>query len=104
MISRAVNTKKDGSVSILAWVWEKQGGYDYRKQTSFENKLRQAMEVPRIDKAIRQRMIAKIEAEAAAEGVYLAGRGEKLSEPAMEAPGVPNWEIEELKSITDGHI
>merc|ERR1719188_2571832 len=49
-------------------------------------------------------MIEKIEAEALAEGVYLAGRGEKKEEPSLEAPGVPNWEIEELKSITDGHI
>merc|ERR1712216_1033945 len=63
------------------------------------------MDIPRIDDAVREKMLSKLEKEAAEEGGALPGRGgEELEEPSMELPGVPNWEIEELKSITDGHI
>jgi len=108
LISRAANMKESsagGSVSILGWLWEKEGGDAFRRQQAYEKKLETIMAIPRIDDATRERLISKVEKEAAEEGVVLPERGgEKLSEPDEELPGVPNWEIEELKSITDGHI
>merc|ERR1740123_1955427 len=49
-------------------------------------------------------MIQKVKDEAAAEGVVSGDKALALTEPDPDTPGVPNWEIEELKSITDGHI
>jgi len=115
MVQRARNIRKEGaemrektdagSISILGWLWEKEGGLEQRKQKSYKMKMQKIMDIPRIDDAVREKMLSKLEKEAAEEGVALPGRGgEELEEPSMELPGVPNWEIEELKSITDGHI
>merc|ERR1740138_1990379 len=96
LVSRAMNDKhKTGSVSVLGWLWEKEGGEKHRKQVQYGLKWTSIMEVPRIDDATREKMLAKVEKEAADEGVPLPGRGgSELPEPAKDLPGVPNWEIE----------
>merc|ERR1712151_89166 len=57
-----------------------------------------------ISDATKQKMVDKLTEQAAADGVQLGEDGETLAEPEDALPGLPNWEIEELKSITDGHI
>jgi len=108
LISRATNTLNGkvagGSVSLLTWLWEQEGGLNHRKQQAYEKKIEAIMAVPRIDDALREKMVQKIKAEAEAEGFSIGDEGKTLQEPDPETPGVPNWEIEELKSITDGHI
>lgn len=122
LISRAANSAESGSVSLLGWLWEQSGGLDRRKQRSYELKLQQIKKIPRIDEYVRMKMIDKVEKEAAAEGIVVnadapmtldddgiereveLAQGPVSEEPTESMPGVPNWEIEELKSITDGHI
>lgn len=102
LISRANNAKLGGSVSLLVWVWEKEGGLDRRKQEGYRKQL-ERIAAMRIPEATRQKAIDKVKAEAAALGIPLGDEDEALPEPPAEREGVPNWEIEELKSITDGH-
>lgn len=104
LISRATNTVNAGSVSLLTWLWEQKGGLNRRRQKAIESKIEQINKIPRIDDALREKMVKKIKAEAAAEGIATGDGTEALPEPDLDAPGVPNWEIEELKSITDGHV
>lgn len=104
LVSRATNTKGAGSVSVLGWLWEQQGGLDRRKQKAYELQLQKVYEIPRINEATREKLIAKIKEEAAAEGMQLGEGAPAVPEPLPATPGVPNWEIEELKSISDGHI
>jgi len=99
LISRATNTKGAGSVSILAWLWEREGGYDVRLQQAYEMRLQKIREIPRIDEILRERMIYKVEEEATAKGVIFDKEA-----PSDDLPGVLNAEIEELKSCTDGHV
>lgn len=107
-ISRAVNALEGGSVSILAWLWEQQESAKERSLKALQLKLERAKNIPRIPDAAKEKMIAKIEAEAIAAGVSL----EELAAKPVDAyestysggSGVPNWEVEELKSISDGHI
>jgi len=102
LISRANNAKTGGSVSLLAWVWEKNGGLDRRRQEGYRKQIERIMAM-RIPEETRQKAIDKVKAEAAAIGIPLGDDAEVLPEPPNETAGVPNWEIEELKSITDGH-
>lgn len=107
MISRATNSVDLGSVSIAAWCWEQAGGLDLRKLQAYQTRLGKVDSLPRISAESKQKMAAKIKEEAAAEGLpieqYLQD-GDSISVPSSEAPGMRNAEIEELKSITDGHI
>lgn len=49
--------------------------------------------------------MAKVKADASAEGISFETEADDSAlVPNPLIPGVPNWEIEELKSITDGHI
>jgi len=102
LISRANNAKSGGSVSLLVWVWEKEGGLDRRKQEGYKKQL-DRIAAMRLPEATRQKAIDKVKAEAAALGIPVGDEAEVLPEPPVEREGVPNWEIEELKSITDGH-
>lgn len=104
LISRAANSQGAGSVSLLAWAWEQAGGLDHRKQKALELKLEELLEIPRITEATRQKMIEKVKEKARAEGLCVDGDQAQAQEPEAGVAGVPNWEIEELKSITDGHI
>jgi len=101
LVSRATNSIVGGSVSLLGWLWEQDGGWKHRAQKSYLAQIEAVKKTPRIDEKILERMVDKLREQAAAEGVPLT---ETFNEPALEVPGVPNWEIEELKSITDGHI
>merc|ERR1740138_1421107 len=51
-------------------------------------------------------MVAKVKDDARKQGLSILEDGsiQEMPEPSMDTPGVPNWEIEELKSITDGHV
>jgi len=102
LISRANNAKTGGSVSLLVWVWEKKGGLDRRKQEGYRKQI-DRIAAMRLPEATRQKAIDKVKAEAAALGIPVGDEAEALPEPPVEREGVPNWEIEELKSITDGH-
>jgi len=102
LISRANNAKTGGSVSLLVWAWERQGGLDRRKQEGYRKQLERIAEM-RLPEVTRQKAIDKVKVDAAALGIALGDGAEVLPEPPVETEGVPNWEIEELKSITDGH-
>jgi len=105
LVNRAVNEVDKGSVTLLGWLWEQDGSYLYRKRQAYEMQLEQIDKIQRISDEIRQKLIDKVKADAAAEGIsFEAEADETALKPNPEIPGVPNWEIEELKSITDGHI
>jgi len=108
LISRAVNSnaKAGGSVSLLAWLWEQQGSFGHRRAKAIEQKIEEIMKIPRISDAIKDKMVAKVKDEARKDGLTFMEDGslQEMEEPDLDTPGVPNWEIEELKSITDGHI
>jgi len=108
LISRAVNSNSEagGSVSILAWLWEKQGGFGHRRFKAIEKKIEEIMKISRISDTTKEKMVAKVRDDARKEGLSILEDGsiQEMPEPSMDTPGVPNWEIEELKSITDGHI
>jgi hypothetical protein len=104
LISRAINDKnRGGSVSLLAWGWEKVGGLDKRMLQTYQTKLESVANIPRITEEMREKMVDKIKEQALAEGFDL-DRVKDLDEPDEQLAGLPNWEIEELKSITDGHV
>jgi len=67
-------------------------------------KLKAVDEIPRLDDTLREKMRNKIKEQAAAEGVSFKEEGFVAPSTEESGDGVPNWEIEELKSITDGHI
>ncbi|CAE8620585.1 unnamed protein product [Polarella glacialis] len=102
LVSRAANSVDGGSVSLLGWLWEKEGGLDFRRKQAYEKRVKQVMAIPRISDDIRQKMLDKLKDEAQSSGALVATSA--AQEPDDSSPGVPNWEIEELKSITDGHI
>jgi hypothetical protein len=108
LISRAVNSNSEaaGSVSLLAWLWEQQGSFGHRRVKALEKKMEDIMKIPRISDAIKEKMVTKVKDEARQDGLTILEDGsiQEIAEPALDTPGVPNWEIEELKSITDGHI
>lgn len=124
LVSRAANSLDSGSVSLMGWLWEQEGGRDLRLQRSYDLKMQKISQIPRIADAVRAKMYDKIEKDAAADGITVSresilpsielsgdeferielSQGPVSVEPKADAPGVPNWEIEELKSITDGHI
>lgn len=104
LISRAHNAKNGGTVTLLPWLWEQQGGLDVRKKQAFLDKLVQVQKIPRIEDDVRERLVRKVKENAAAEGVDLDDDQEGSNSRDIGTPGVPNFEIEELKSITDGHV
>jgi len=102
-ISRALNSlETNGSISIIAWLWEQEGGTAFRKQQAYQMKA-ERIQSTSIEQALKDKMMAKLCSEALEEGIPFGDDAELLQEPSQDAPGVPNWEIEELKSITDGH-
>jgi len=101
LISRAANALGAGSVTILAWLWEQEGGLISRQQKLYKMRIQAVKDLPRINDATREKMIYRIEKEASEAGCPVE---EDRPEPDLSVPGVPNWEIEELKSITDGHV
>jgi len=103
LVSRAANSEAAGSVSLLPWFWEQAGGLDHRAQQALALKLQRIVDIPRISGATKQKMIEKVKEEARAAGLQVDGEAQ-IQEPAPDVPGVPNWEMEELKSISDGHI
>ncbi|CAK8989944.1 Hypothetical protein SCF082_LOCUS2047 [Durusdinium trenchii] len=105
MTNRAINEAGKGSATLLGWLWEQDGSLQYRQQKMYEMKLEQIAEITRISDEIREKLVAKVKADAAADGINLELEpDESALIPNPEIPGVPNWEIEELKSISDGHI
>eukprot|EP00930_Biecheleria_cincta_P029120 TRINITY_DN20273_c1_g1_i1.p1 TRINITY_DN20273_c1_g1~~TRINITY_DN20273_c1_g1_i1.p1 ORF type:complete len:705 (-),score=147.02 TRINITY_DN20273_c1_g1_i1:113-2227(-) len=100
LVSRAVNEKDHGSVSLMAWLWEKTGGIDQRELQAYEQKLERIAQIPRITDEMKQKMLDKVKADMEAEGLQV--QSEDGSKSTKD--GVPNWEIEEMKSITDGHV
>jgi len=108
LISRAVNpnSKAGGSVSLLAWLWEQQGSFGHRRVKAIQQKIEDIRKIPRISDVIKDKMVAKVKDEARKDGLTFLEDGslQEIEEPELDTPGVPNWEIEELKSITDGHI
>jgi len=101
IVSRATNTKNAGSVTLLPWVWEREDG-NKRFRIAFEQKLEKISEIPRISEETTQKLIAKVKADALLAGVNLDADDDAKEDDTK--PGVPNWEIEELKSISDGHV
>lgn len=104
-VSRATNNEAGGSLSLLPWVWEQEGGFDIRKRQALEKKLKQIQQIPRISDAAREKLASKVKEEAGLSGLDL----ESLTDDASlvfskPGDGIPNWEIEELKSISDGHV
>ncbi|CAK0788487.1 unnamed protein product, partial [Prorocentrum cordatum] len=61
LISRANNAKTGGSVSLLAWVWEKNGGLDRRRQEGYRKQIERIMAM-RIPEETRQKAIDKVKA------------------------------------------
>eukprot|EP00439_Symbiodinium_sp_Y106_P017216 s1060_g2.t1 len=58
-----------------------------------------------VGKTAGQKLVDKVKADAAADGISFETEADDSAlKPNPEIPGVPNWEIEDLKSITDGHI
>lgn len=110
LISRAVNSNVRGSVSLLPWCWEKEGGRDQRSMVAYSRKLQAVHDIPRIPAATRAKMAAKLRSQALAEGFEFPEGDSPLQVVTSDesgwgpGPGVPNFEIEELKSISDGHI
>lgn len=105
MVNRAVNEVDKGSVTLLGWLWEQDGSYLYRLRQAYEMKLEQIGKIQRISDEVRQKLVDKVKADAAADGISFETEADDSAlKPNPEIPGVPNWEIEELKSITDGHI
>lgn len=104
LVSRANNAKHGGTVTLLPWLWEQQGGLKIRQKQAFLAKLTQVQEIPRIDDDVRERLVRKVKENAAAEGIHLDEDQEDSIAHDIGTPGVPNFEIEELKSITDGHV
>lgn len=104
LISRATNSVDGGSVSLLTWLWEQEGGREHREQKAYRQKVDTIMAIPRLDEYVRQKMLKKIEDQASAAGMPIDDGSAPVPEPDLDTPGVPNWEIEELKSISDGHI
>jgi len=105
MVNRAVNEVDKGSVTLLGWLWEQDGSYLYRLRQAYEMKLEKIGNIQRISDEVRQKLVDKVKADAAADGISFETEADDSAlKPNPEIPGVPNWEIEELKSITDGHI
>jgi len=104
IVSRANNSKDGGSVTLLPWLWEQQGGFDYRKWQAFQNKLEEINAIPRISDETREKVIAKVKEQAKADGIFFESGVADESALLPSGDGVPNWEIEEMKSIADGHV
>eukprot|EP00931_Biecheleriopsis_adriatica_P088910 TRINITY_DN63134_c0_g1_i1.p1 TRINITY_DN63134_c0_g1~~TRINITY_DN63134_c0_g1_i1.p1 ORF type:complete len:694 (-),score=163.03 TRINITY_DN63134_c0_g1_i1:31-2112(-) len=106
-VSRAVNDVNLGSVTLLPWLWEQEGGYSSRLRKAYDQKLKDIAKISRIGDDIRAKMVEKVKEEAQKAGIDLESEDDTEYCKARsdgKALGVPNWEIEELKSITDGHI
>lgn len=105
LTNRAINEDGKGSMTLLGWLWEQDGSLQYRLRKAYEMKLEQIEEISRISDEIRAKLVAKVKADAAADGISFDGEPDETAlKPNPNIPGVPNWEIEELKSISDGHI
>ncbi|CAJ1424092.1 unnamed protein product [Effrenium voratum] len=105
LTNRAINEVDKGSVTLLGWLWEQDGSLQYRKRQMYEQKFEKIERISRISDEIRQKLMDKVKADAAADGISFESElDESLLKPNPNIPGVPNWEIEELKSISDGHI
>uniref|UniRef100_A0A7S2PXG7 Uncharacterized protein n=1 Tax=Zooxanthella nutricula TaxID=1333877 RepID=A0A7S2PXG7_9DINO len=101
LTNRAINSLGSGSITFLAWAFEQEGGRPVRQQKAFQQQVEKIKKIARISDSVRERMLAKVHADARAAGVPL---DQTVVAPGNDVPGMPNWEIEELKSITDGHI
>eukprot|EP00929_Paragymnodinium_shiwhaense_P007658 TRINITY_DN111567_c0_g1_i1.p1 TRINITY_DN111567_c0_g1~~TRINITY_DN111567_c0_g1_i1.p1 ORF type:complete len:699 (+),score=163.76 TRINITY_DN111567_c0_g1_i1:80-2176(+) len=101
-ISRATNAIEGGSITLLPWVWERQSGKVVRQQKAYQMKLEEIRSIPRISEETREKLLKKVEDDAARDGVPLDDELEANDHD--ESRGVPNFEIEELKSISDGHV
>lgn len=105
LTNRAINEDGKGSMTLLGWLWEQDGSLQYRLRKAYEMKLEQIEEISRISDEIRAKLVAKVKADAAADGISFDGEPDETAlKPNPNIPGVPNWEIEELKFISDGHI
>ena len=105
LTNRAINEDGKGSMTLLGWLWEQDGSLQYRLRKAYEMKLEQIEEISRISDEIRAKLVAKVKADAAADGISFDGEADETAlKPNPNIPGVPNWEIEEVKSISDGHI
>jgi len=104
IVSRANNSKSRGSVTLLPWMWEQPGGFDYRKWTAFQKKLEQIEAIPRITDETREKLLVKVKEQASKDGIYFESGVADESALLPQGNGVPNWEIEEMKSISDGHV
>lgn len=105
LTNRAINEDGKGSMTLLGWLWEQDGSLQYRLRKAYEMKLEQIEEISRISDEIRAKLVAKVKADAVADGISFDGEADETAlKPNPNIPGVPNWEIEEVKSISDGHI